>query len=57
MLHLRTCLLILAAVLAATVAHAQIDVRVPADEDAVANPRPVWLRVEDVKGSYTIPHI
>ena len=57
MLHLRTCLLILAAFLAATVARAQIELRVPADKDAVANPRPVWLRVEDVKGSYTIPHI
>lgn len=52
-----TCLLISAAFFAGTVAHAQIEVRVPADKEAAENARPVWLRVEDAKGSYTIPYI
>jgi len=55
--HLLAYLLIAAAFFAGTLAHAQVEVRVPGDKDAVEKPRPVWLKVEDVKGSYTIPYI
>lgn len=50
-------LLVTLAAGAIAVAHAQIDLPVPADENPVGNPRPVWLRVADVAGSYTIPYI
>jgi lysophospholipase L1-like esterase len=63
MLHLLARILIAAAFFAGAVTHAQIEVRVPAAGDAAeaatdgAAARPVWLRVADVTGSYTIPYI
>ena len=56
-------LAIFALLAAGAVAHAQIEVRVPAAGDAAeaykdgTAARPVWLKVADVTGSYTIPYI
>lgn len=51
------CLSMFVALDDSAVAHAQIELAVPADKEAVGNPGPLWLKVEDVAGSYTIPYI